>query len=160
MLAQVKNNLAPHVWDRVMKERLGSKTVRDAKEELGIQSVMVMEDGRRANYWLLPGQTMVGHGKAEEEMDEIDCQLEGAERDVPAEDAAGRRRRLLSVRASSRQVVRHSYNLPRRVGLPVRRPFRHLRPEIIRAVRERVRSQRHSCFLPPATVLPSRPGPG
>ena len=63
------------VWDRAVKEGLGSKTVRDAKEDLGIQSVMVMEEGRRVNYWLLPGQTMVGHGKAEEEMDEIDRQL-------------------------------------------------------------------------------------
>jgi hypothetical protein len=63
------------IWERALKEGLGSKTVRDAKRDLGIRTVMVVEDGRRVHYWLLPGQTMTGHGKAAEEMDEIDRQL-------------------------------------------------------------------------------------
>jgi hypothetical protein len=63
------------IWDRVLKEGLSPRTVRDARDDLGIQSAMVMEDGRRVNYWLLPGQTLIGHGKVEEEMDEWERRL-------------------------------------------------------------------------------------
>jgi hypothetical protein len=56
------------LWERAGREGLGEKTVRDAKDQLDIRSVMVVEDGRRVNYWLLPGQTAPGGEKPEEEM--------------------------------------------------------------------------------------------
>jgi hypothetical protein len=73
------------VWERAVREGLAVRTVRRAaQEELGIRSVMVMEDGRRVNYWLLPGQSLVGHGQAVEELDEVDLQLRELERLYPS----------------------------------------------------------------------------
>ncbi|HKI38513.1 MAG TPA: AAA family ATPase [Gemmataceae bacterium] len=64
------------VWDRVLQEGLSAHTVRRAaKEEVGIRSRLVMEDGRRVNWWLLPGQVLPGEDKPEEEMDEIERRL-------------------------------------------------------------------------------------
>jgi hypothetical protein len=60
------------IWERVVKEGLSPKTVRNARDELRISSRRVVEDGRQANYWLLPGQLLPGEDKPEAEMDEID----------------------------------------------------------------------------------------
>jgi len=59
-----------------LQEGLSAHTVRRAaKEEVGIRSRLVMEDGRRVNWWLLPGQVLPGEDKPEEEMDEIERRL-------------------------------------------------------------------------------------
>jgi hypothetical protein len=71
------------IWDRVLKEGLSSKTVRNAREELRIISRQVVEDGVRLRYWLLPDQSLPGHDKPEAEMDEIDRQLREMSRMYP-----------------------------------------------------------------------------
>jgi hypothetical protein len=63
------------IWERAGKEDFGSRTLRDAKNDLGIRSAMVMEDGRRVNYWLLHGQAPPGQDRPEEEMDDFDRRL-------------------------------------------------------------------------------------
>ncbi|HKI36420.1 MAG TPA: AAA family ATPase [Gemmataceae bacterium] len=63
------------IWERAVKEGLSANTVRNAKDDLGIVSRRVMEDGRRVNYWLLHGQGLPGEEKPEEEMDELERQL-------------------------------------------------------------------------------------
>jgi hypothetical protein len=71
------------IWDRVLKEGLSPKTVRNAREELRIISRRVVEDGCRANYWLLPGQCLPGEDKPEAGMDEIDRHLREMSRMYP-----------------------------------------------------------------------------
>jgi hypothetical protein len=63
------------IWERVVKEGLSPKTVRNARDELRIISRPVVENGIRASYWLLPGQRLPGEDKPDAEMDEIDRQL-------------------------------------------------------------------------------------
>jgi hypothetical protein len=63
------------IWVQALKEGLSANTVRRAKDEVGIRSALVLEDGRRANYWLLPDQALASHDKPEAEMDDVDRHL-------------------------------------------------------------------------------------
>ena len=71
------------IWERVLKEGRSPKTVRNARDDLGILSRTVREDGRNVTYWLLPGQRLSGEDKPEVEMDDIDRQLEELSRMYP-----------------------------------------------------------------------------
>jgi hydroxymethylpyrimidine pyrophosphatase-like HAD family hydrolase len=59
------------IWERTKKEGRSPKTVRDARKELDIRSVMVMEDGRRVYYWKLYGQIVPGEPMSHPETDEL-----------------------------------------------------------------------------------------
>jgi hypothetical protein len=60
---------AREVRERAAREGLAFTTVRRAaREELGARSRTVKEGGRRVSYWLLPGQTLPGDDRPEEEM--------------------------------------------------------------------------------------------
>jgi hypothetical protein len=63
------------IWERVLKEGRSPKTVRSARDDLGIQSRTVREDGRNITYWLLPGQRLPVGDRRDAEMDEFDRQL-------------------------------------------------------------------------------------
>jgi hypothetical protein len=71
------------VWERVLKEGRSPKTVRNARDELGIRSRTVREDGRNVTYWLLPGQRLPGEERRDPEMEEFDRHLEELNRMYP-----------------------------------------------------------------------------
>ena len=71
------------IWERVLKEGRSPKTVRNARDDLGIQSRTVQEDGRNVTYWLLPGQRLPGEDKPEAEMDDWDRTLKEPSEQYP-----------------------------------------------------------------------------
>jgi hypothetical protein len=71
------------IWERVLKEGLSPKTVRNARKDLGIRPRRTAEDGRQVTYWLLYGQRLPGEDKPDAGWDDLQRKLREVEEQYP-----------------------------------------------------------------------------